>query len=281
MGLDFRIPRDRAIIMQNTAVSGGGSGYVSEYQTVYDSFTTKPSAAVAAADNTMVSALVAAGLWSTKLDIFDHFAQEVNSDGESLKNWISPGTFDPTLVNAPAHVSLEGFTGNGSTSYINSNWNPSVDGVNLVQDSTSIGIYCRTNNALTQRDIGAFDGTYNLQIIAQYSDNNAYVWLNNNVGTSVGNSDSRGMYISARLNANDQDLYRNKIKIIDGSDASTGVPNEDMFILGQGNVGAVQDPTTRQLSVAFAGAGLTQADVDIITDAFELRMDTLGKGIIP
>ena len=43
-----------------------GVVFNSEYQTVYDSLTTKPPAAVASAQNTMVQSLVDAGVWAKR-----------------------------------------------------------------------------------------------------------------------------------------------------------------------------------------------------------------------
>ncbi len=260
------------------AVSGGGGFSSPEYQAVWDSFTTKPSAAVADADNTMVKTLVDAELWSTKLDIFDHLAQEVNSDGESLKNWINPGTFDPALVNAPVHVSLEGFTSDGSTSYINLNWNANSDGVNYVLNSASIGCYIRTNVNETKRDVGVYDGTNWLVMMTRFSDN-FLIRLNSADQDGAANTDSRGMNIATKNNPTNAQGYRNKSQLFDNTHNSSVIPNFDVYGLAYNNNGSPGDFSTKQESLIFGGAGLVQADVNIITDAFETRMDTLGKGV--
>ena len=257
-------------------------GFSAEYQAVYDLFTTKPSAAVAAADNAMIKALVDAGLWSTKLDIFDVLAAHINSDGESLKNWISPGTFDPTLVNAPAFVSLEGFTGNGSTSYIRTNWIPSTNAINFARNDASTGAYIRNNVA---GDLTAFGvlGNNNTFIILnpRTGGGNAIYSINSAAFETDANTDSRGMSIIRRDDSANHEVFRNKVEIGTGPDASAAIPDLELFGLAYNNQGVLGNPSTHQLSLLFAGAGLTQADINIITDAFETRMDTLGKGIIP
>jgi len=112
--------------------------YTSQYQTVYNSFTTKPSASVAAAQNTMVKSLVDNGVWS-KLDLFYCFAQEVSSGGEALKNWITPGTYDCTIVGNPSFYSLEGYYGKGITgTYLNTNWNVSTNSVKTEDNGAPI-----------------------------------------------------------------------------------------------------------------------------------------------
>ena len=255
------------------------TGYGTEYQAIYDAYTTKPSDATAAIWNTCVETWVANGEWATK-DVIWVYAAHTNGAGESLINWKNPGTYDATAFNAPAHVANQGFTG-AATKHIDCNWNPSTNGVNYLQNSASMGLYCRTNVQEAGRDMGVFDFTHNSQLITRFSDDKSYIWFNNNSALSVTNTDSRGMYIVSRLDATDQDLYRNKIKIIDGSAASTGVPNRKLYVLAQNNNGVIQNPTTRQISMAFAGAGMTQTQVNNFTDPFEVAMDALGTGVIP
>ncbi|MCK4816740.1 hypothetical protein KA005_13300 [bacterium] len=256
-------------------------GFISEYQTVWDLFITKPSALVADADNTMVKTLVDAGLWGTKLDVFDHLAQETNGGGEALKNWISPGTFDPTIVNAPPFVSLEGFTGDGATAYINMNWKPSSDGVNYLQDDASYACYQR-NNAQDEWIMGVAEGSVGFCILkTRAGDDDLKEYINALVLGSVDcGSDSRGMSIITRTASNVDKGYRNKSNCLTDNNASTGVPDVDFYALAFNSDGSPSNFSSPQLSLLFAGASLSQADVNIITDAFETRMDTLGKGVI-
>lgn len=253
--------------------------YVSEYQAVYDSLTTKPSAAIAYNQDAMVRALINAGVWA-KLDLFYLFAQTVNSASEALKNWILPGTHDASLVNAPAFVALEGFTGNGSTSYINTGWDATTDGVNYIQDSASAGVYIRTNIAGTETDIGARSAAGRFQISPRVvGDEKQAIGPNDLTALNDANTDSRGMFVLTRTASNARALYKNKVANSD-SEASTGIFTDDVFILANNNFGAPNNHSTRQVACAIIGGGLTQANVDALTDAVEAYMDSNGKGVI-
>ena len=250
------------------------------YQAIYNAMTTPPNDTVAVNQDILVKALEDSGVW-TKLDIFYVFAQEINTASEALINWKSPGTYDCTLGNIPTFTSLEGFTGNGTNAYLDTNFNPFVNKINLSLDSTSFGVYVRTNVQENGRDIGCFDSSNLIELISRHTDGKAYYWSNNNAAPSVTNADSRGFYIANRTASNVQDLYKNKSKIKAATNASVGIPNQDVFLFARNNNGTPTEFSTKQLSMTFLASGLTQGNIDNITDAFEVYMDSNGKGIIP
>jgi len=54
-----------------------------------------------------------------------------------------------------------------------------------------------------------------------------------------------------------------------------------MYMLGYNNDGVLGLPSTQQVSVGFAGGGMTQTNVNNFTDTLEVYMDAIGAGIIP
>lgn len=254
--------------------------YGAEYQAVYDTLTTPPSEAIAAAQNTMVEALVAAGIWA-KLDVFYMYAQTTNAAGEALKNWKLPGTYDATAYNAPTFTALEGFTGDNFTSYIDCNWNPSVNGVYLTQNSASIGLYSRITALENDVDAGVSDGSEHLFLYTRLSDTNFRAIIN-----AVGNvqkppSGWTGMFIATRSASNSQQVWYNGGYLGADSDASIGVPNANMFVLAYNNNGTRSGASSKQFSMFFAGSLLSSGEILNLTNYFETYMDSNGKGVIP
>ncbi|KKM20199.1 hypothetical protein LCGC14_1647830 [marine sediment metagenome] len=255
--------------------------FCAEYQAVYDAYTIKPDAATAAIWNTYVRSGVADGWWA-KEDVEYVYAAHTNDNGEALINWKNPGTFDAAAFNAPAFVANEGFTGNGTTQYIDCNWNPSANGVNYVLNSASMGVYIRTNVKEAKFDIGANNIGQHInatQIIARWSDDNAYIRINTATPLGGGNLDSRGMYVSARTAVNVNNLYKNKVSIANSADASVGLTSSNIYTLARNDGGSALDFNAKQLSMAFAGAGMTQTDVNNKTDAFNAAMTALGTNV--
>lgn len=261
------------------------SVYVAEYQTVYDSFTNKPTNPDDTRQNAWVEADVADGLWDTKKDVQYNFAIHTNANGEAQTNWINPGTYDCTLVNAPAFVAFEGFTGDGISAYIDTNWNPAV-GVNYIQDSASAVIYIRNNIAISRNVMGCATGFSNLNTLAimpRHAANLYFVRINTNnlADFGAGSTDSRGMFIANRTASNVHDLYRNKGQVINGTDVSNGLTDKDLVFLAFNANDVIVNHTAHQVSGGSMGAGYTQTNINNDTDNFETYMDSYGNGIIP
>lgn len=254
-----------------------GVGFTTEYQAIYDTFIIKPSAAIASAQNTLVKSLVDSGVW-VKLDTFYVLAGHTNANGESLINWFNPGTFNATAVNAPAFVALEGFTGDGTTSYIDINWDILNDSINYSLNSASYGAYARLNKTEDKCLIGATSGSNFNDLFPKLSSGNAVNRINSG-SESIGNatSDPRGMWIGSRTASNSLKLYHNKTIVGTGSIISTNLINRNLHILARG--GAVF--STNQASMGFTASSLDQTDINNLTDAFEVYMDSNGKGVIP
>ena len=111
----------------------------SDYQAILDYATTQgytlPSAGQQALQNQLVVDLKDAGVWS-KLDTFAVFATDGDSDF-ALIDWIRLSQY--TAVNSPTFTTNDGFAGNGTSSYIDTNYNPSTSGVNFTLNDACIG----------------------------------------------------------------------------------------------------------------------------------------------
>lgn len=258
----------------------GGGGFSSAYQAVYDSMTTKPSASVAAAQDTMVKSLVDGGVW-TLLDVFYLFAQESNGDGEALKNWVTPGTHDATMVSAPAFASLEGFKGNGSSSYINSNYNPGDGGTyNLSLNSACFGIYFRTKiDGATYEQHGSRTSNSRIEIYRENGSNgSSKARINADNGAAVTGTAIAGMYTALRTSSSITSTYVNKDKNTVTVN-SVLIPDLDIAILAENNDNTIVYYDGNQVAVSFLGAGLTEAKQNILYDAIQTYMTSNSKQV--
>ncbi len=264
----------------NNLLRPAAGGFSAEYQAVYDSMTNQPSASVAAAQNAMVAALVAGGVW-VKLDIFFLFAQESNAAAEALINWLSPGT-DATAVSAPLFTSLEGFTGDGGADYINSNFNPNSDGVNYtLNDCCAFGYY-RIDQQGNVYDFGVTDGVpAHLIIRIRNTSDVVNAFINSAGSMAPANTNSAGLFAIERTASNATEVFRNASSLGTDNDASSSLPNEDVYILARNNNGTNADESGNQVSVWGAGASLSTGEHTTLRNAIETYMDSNGKGVIP
>jgi len=106
------------------------------YQAILNYATTQgytlPSAGQRVLQNQLVIDLKAGGIW-TKLDTFSVFATDGNSDF-ALIDWIRLSQY--TAVNSPTFTTNGGFKGNGTSSYINTEFSANI-GVNYTLNNAS------------------------------------------------------------------------------------------------------------------------------------------------
>jgi len=118
-------------------LASSAGGFDSDYQAVLDYATTQtytlPSASQQALQNQLVIDLKDAGVWS-KLDTFAVFATDGN-ENFALIDWIRLSQY--SAVNSPTFTTDIGFTGDGASAYMNTNFNLANDSVNYQQDSAS------------------------------------------------------------------------------------------------------------------------------------------------
>ena len=222
-------------------------------------------------------------------NIYDYFDIIYILGGEtkesSYRNLVKRA-HDITVTFEPTWTAFEGSRGNGSTQFLNSNYNPSTHGINYTQNNASLGIYSRTDKSANMRDIGVYDGVAISSFMFKAVDDNFFCTLNDGAGYIWGAiyTNTLGLFMLTRNNntAVDQYLYYNKTLVNKTVSAgnTTGVPNVNLYICGCNLNGTLLNPSDRQLSFAFAGKYITTAMRDVIVDAFETYMDANGKGVI-
>ena len=162
-----------------------------DYQAVLDYSTTQgytaPSASQQTIQNTLVTDLKAAGVWD-KLDVFYVFATDGDSNFATL-NWKAPSSHQVTKVNSPTFTADSGFAGDGSSSYLNTNYNPANSGTNYTLNDASISIWSNDfvlNNFIT----GVEYSTYNCVRMSSTSANQRINMANAALTPRVNLSDS-------------------------------------------------------------------------------------------
>jgi hypothetical protein len=228
------------------------------------------------------------GLSITNLsDVFDIMYILAGETSESsLKNLVKNASHCTLQGTYPSFVPLEGFTGNGSAGWIDTNYNPSSQGVNHIQNDASIGFYSRTDNAAAAVSMGSEVGSIDTVIFGRYTDDKIYARLNNAWSSSIIDTvaDSLGMFMVTRNGNAFTNLiaYKNKTSLTtrSGTDTTVAPNNVNIFLMCSNVSGIPISFTTRQLSFAFAGKYITTAMRDVIVDSFEAYMDANGKGVI-
>ena len=264
---------------------GGGQSWDSDLVTYTTGLTTPLSNGQLTLLNNFILALKS-GLSITNLsDAFDVMYILANETAESSLRNLVKRLHDATAVNSPTFTALEGFTGNSTSSYIDTNYNPYTQGIKYTLNNISLGIYSRTDVNGLYCDIGCRTTTSDYTNILSRNGGITYMRLHSGLNPVIQDAEtnSLGMFIAARNAADETGLfgYHDKLSLDRLNAGNTSnIPNCNITIFARNYSGTPEQFSPRQLSLAFAGKYFNSTEVRVITDAFEAYMDANGKGVI-
>jgi hypothetical protein len=185
----------------------------------------RPSVAQCALQDALVGNLKTYDIWN-KLDTFALFA--TNGDlNFALIDWKRLNQY--TVVNSPTFTVNQGITGNGTSSYIDTNFNPATNSVNYTLDNAGRFMYftsvVTTNNAL--------DGTISGGINRTLASGSASQSINSgNIDSSLVNWAGVTKYWRAinRTTSNDVVMISNT-DVINKTATSTIITSTNQFVL--------------------------------------------------
>jgi hypothetical protein len=224
---------------------------------------TLPTLAVQLHQNRLINDLKAAGIWG-KLDSFVVFATNGNSNF-ALIDWKRLSQY--TAVNSPSFTPNQGFAGNGSTSYINTNYNPSVDGINFSQNNASMGIWRRILGAGISGGSGEMGALQSSPaVVTRMTVSRGFNLSGFNDagpgGIPVTNIASTGLISMNRVNSTTYNFFNNGVLYEQRTQVTTGLPNLNLYIFGHNYDNTFIQPNQSQFSMVYMGADLTNEQVD-------------------
>lgn len=222
----------------------------------------------------LITTLKNDGNWD-KLDVLVILA--ASDSQSSLLDW--KDLQDGALVNAPTFESDRGFTGDGSTSYVNTQFNPSSDAVNYLQDDASHGVYTRTNSSVNPNDMGLIDASSDGgRIIARSLSGTLFFQINSDTSPSSAVADSLGLHTATRSANNLQEGFKNGASVATGADTSEARLDGEFYVLCRNRLGTgAEQFSVRQGAAYFFSAG-TINQLTLFT-AIEAYMDAIGAGV--
>jgi hypothetical protein len=215
---------------------------------------TTPSYSQQIKQNQLVLDLKAGGIWS-KLDTFGVFATDGSSDF-ALIDWKRLSQY--TAVNSPTFTTNQGFQGNATSSYIDTNYKPSTDAINMTLNSSSFNIYTRIDQSGFTVGHGAYLTLSGLYINAVQV-GGFRSWNNSN---SAGNN---GIYSGApSFYATDRNSNTTITHINNGSQigsiliSSSSLANRNILLLASADntTTSIGEYNNAQISVVSLGASL-------------------------
>lgn len=212
-----------------------------------------PSASCQIAGSNFIKRLKREQMWDN-FDVIYVFAGDGDSDFATL-NWKHPEAYQATKVGAITYTSNQGFTGNGSSTYLNTNYTPLSHFVNASQNNNAWAIGINTNPAGgSTQDFGARRTAGTLTTISLYSRlaTDLTAARNNCAITDVvsaANTNSIGDYVGFRVSSSAMSLAKDGSTIgTDSSATSVAFPNVPFFICCSNVAGTPTEYSTRQIT---------------------------------
>lgn len=251
-----------------------------EYKAVYDAVSVKPSNQIALAQNAFVKALVDGGQWA-KFACIIPYAWGMPTASDSLF-WANNIARKATLsATAPTYDPLLGWTGNGTSSYIDTTFNPSLDGDSkYTQNDASAGwLFTNSRTTISNGGSGISVGTNGVCIYPQLSASQAYARIQSDYNALTKTAGTNRLFTLVRKSSTLINLWQDRTVL--GSDitkASGVLQNLTMQCLHvNGDAASFQNDT---IGLFFAGAQLTQTDINTICDAWDILQLSINKGTV-
>lgn len=253
------------------------SEFEADASTYFGAMTAPPTWARRRLDNWLIANLKGGSIWQVQDAVW--ILCQATSQAAVLN--AVQRAFDCTIVGSPVFAANQGYTGTaGAGNYLDTTYIPATHGVNLTQDNGSLGTYNRLNVTGSNVEMGAQQAASQRTSISALFGSTSFYRINQVSGLSVANSDTRGMFVSNRLNSSTTMAgYKNGALAVSGSIASATRPTSKIIILGSWN-GTVQTSITiNQVSLAFVGGGLTAQQVTDFYTVVQSYMTALGINV--
>lgn len=242
-----------------------GGGFDTDYQAILDYATTQgytlPSEAQRVKQNQLLVDLKSAGIWS-KLDTFANFATD-GSSNFALIDWKRLTQY--TAVNSPTFITNQGFRGNGVSSYIDTNFNAFLQGLNYQQNNASRGLYMLLADGTAALDGKAVAGINNM---ARTSTSFQRINTTSGLNASFSFDANKGMKSIHRTSSTNVELFNDKVQASRTATSATLNDNSQLILRSGASYGL------HTISTYYNGSSLVSEN-DTFVDAFDNYLNAL------
>lgn len=190
--------------------------------------------------------------------------------------------FDATAVNSPTFTVDRGFVSDGSTSFIDTTFIPSSDGVNFTLNDASFGVYLRTDGTSIGAH-GAQGGSNANRTLIQPRQigDTATINVNGAVANDlvVSMTTALGMMVARRTASNALQAFKNGVSVGSSAGASDALTPRVLIILAFRTI-ATSNHDIRQASFSFIASSLTATEQLNLFNAAEAYLDAIGAGVV-
>lgn len=224
----------------------------------------------------LCDALLTTGIWYKMYAVYPFIGGTATTHKYNLINPADTNAAFRLNFSAGWTHNSNGVTGNGTSTWANTFFNPTTSGAAPFANAASLGVYCRNNTAVGY-DISSYDiGTNQIGLISRYSNNFFYAGIPINGASTIATSTSLGLSVAVRDSAFTGQGYKNTTQVIN---ASYGMPANVTNPLYLGNTTSQDAASNRNYAFAFIGNALTAADVTNYYNLIQAYETELGRQV--
>ena len=229
--------------------------------------------------NTLITSLKAHSLWTIQERIWLHASENIK---QATIDIVNLGV--ATEVSSPSFTASQGYTGNGSSSYLDTGWS---SGSNYTQNSASISAYIRTsragnnNYAALARVDTATTGTSDM-IWPLSGGVFSYDVNDGAFSNQPANTNAQGFWTASRTGASTLALYKNSNSTAFGTATTASgslASNTNFYIGARSNNNSAEWFSTDQIAITTIGAGMSAANVAQFQTDLNAYMTSLGTNV--
>jgi hypothetical protein len=187
-------------------------------------------------------------------------------------------SYTPTINGTETFAAYGGYTGDGSSGWINSNYNLSTSGGHFAQNSATVGA-CQLNSRTASNQgasIGGSSGTLVIQLNPLNS-GDAYYPVAGTGFPGFANTQAQGSFISSRTSSAGETLYINGSSVATSSDTSAPLVSVTESVGAENNGGGgVNGYSTDQIAYSFSGGGMTGTQVTAMYNRLHTFLSAIG-----
>jgi len=228
----------------------------------------------------LVQGLKIDNLWSKLKAIYPIIGGTASTHKYNLKNPLdTDAAFRLDFVNSFNHDS-NGIRGNANQSaYANTFLTPSID---LTNNNTHISVYSGVNSLENNCQIGcSVSASSRYSIFTRLANDVYFDSYNSTTGRiQESNIDASGFYLSSRTASNVHKGFKNSVQVgATNIGASPTIPNIPLYIMARNNNGTADLFSTRIVSFATVGDGLSDAEQLNLYNRIQTYQTTLGRNV--
>lgn len=203
-----------------------------------------------------------------------------NQDSIASKMNLVKRSHDAVVFGTMSFEQWRGWTGDASTGYLHTNYNLSSDGVTFSRNACGMGIYSRTNSALSGIDCGVYNNnSYGVRMRLRYTNDLIYVNLNGSSNYFTYNNSS-GYFLANRDVSTSFKVFRNASEIQSITNTTNVDPlNLNMVISAVNSNGTITSFTNRQYAEWDIGLNFDETQQRKYYNCLQRYLSEIGAGL--